>query len=245
MARRCRRLDGSHRGPSSAPPADPAPAMSAPLIPGIPPFGAGRTFSRTVPHRSATVDRSAGPSRTPRRPGEYLKEEASMKRYTMSALAVTLALLCPIPASASAPIFHVQAITVTRAGSLNIFMATACPPTHDRYQFTVTVRQRGRHHTINEASAGTEQLGVCNPGGVSVFPFLQNGLCGAPRDACLIGSGFNPGRATVTWTGGTFIDAGPPGLPPSEETGSAWIVLRRACARGSSGPGPGALQRRC
>jgi len=168
-----------------------------------------------------------------------------MRRYTMSALAVTVALLCAIPASASASIFRVQAITVTRAGSLNIFMATACPPTHDRYQFTVTVRQRGRHHTINEVQAGTEQLGVCNPGGVSVFPFLSNGLCGAPTDTCVLGSGFKPGRATVTWTGRTFIDAGPPGLPPAEETGSARVVLKRACEPGSSGPGPGALQRRC
>jgi hypothetical protein len=168
-----------------------------------------------------------------------------MKRYMMLALAVTVALVCAIPASASASIFDVQAITVTRAGSLNIFMATACPPSHNRYQFTVTVRQRGRHHTINEARAGTEQLGVCNPGGVSVFPFLQNGLCGSPSDACLIGSGFKPGRATVTWSGRTFIDAGPPGLPPAEETGSARVVLSRACERGSSGPGPGASHRRC
>jgi hypothetical protein len=156
-----------------------------------------------------------------------------MKRYTVSALVATVALLFAMAASASASIFDVQAITVTRAGSLNIFMTAACPPTHDRFQLTATVRQRGRHHTWNEVTVGTEQLGVCNPPDLAVYPFWQNGLCGSPvpppEGPCLIGTGFRPGRATVEWSGTTFSDA-TNGLPPAEETGTKQVVIRPAWA---------------
>jgi hypothetical protein len=174
-----------------------------------------------------------------------------MKRYTMSALAVTLALLAALPASASAKakVFGVQAITVTPAGSLNIFMTAACPATDNRFEFTVTVSQRGPHHTVNTVTTGTEQLGVCDPPQVAVYPFLQNGLCGSPvpppEGPCLIGSGFRPGPATVTWTGTTFRDPDPSGRPPTPDSGTKRVVLRSACISASRAPGPRADRRRC
>jgi hypothetical protein len=156
-----------------------------------------------------------------------------MKRYTLSALAVTVALLFAMAASASASIFDVQSVTVTRAGSLNIFMTAACPSTHDRFFLTATVRQRGRHHTWNEVTVGTEQLGVCDPSELAVYPFWQNGLCGSPvpppEGPCLIGTGFRPGLATVEWSGTTFSEP-EPGLPPAEETGTEQVVIRPAWA---------------
>jgi hypothetical protein len=142
-----------------------------------------------------------------------------------------VALLFAMGVSASASIFDVQSITVTRAGSLNTFMTAACPPTHDRFQLTATVRQRDRHHTWNEVTVGTEQLGVCNPPDLAVYPFWQNGLCGSPvpppEGPCLIGTGFRPGRATVEWSGTTFTEE-PNGLPPAEETGTRQVVIRPA-----------------
>jgi hypothetical protein len=159
-----------------------------------------------------------------------------MKRYTLSALAVTVALLSAMAASASASIFDVQSVTVTRAGSLNIFMTAACPPSHDRFHLTATVRQRGRHNTWNEVTVGTEQLGVCNPPDLAVYPFWQNGLCGSPvpppEGPCLIGTGFRPGRATVEWSGRTFSEE-LNGLPPAEETGTKQVVIRPAWSGGT------------
>jgi hypothetical protein len=156
-----------------------------------------------------------------------------MKRYTLPAPAVTVALLFVMAASASASIFDVQSITVTRGGSLNIFMTAACGPTHDRFLLTATVRQRTRHHTLNEVTVGTEQLGVCDPSELAVYPFWHDGLCGSPvpppEGPCLIGTGFRPGRATVEWSGSTFSDP-EPGLPPADETGTKQVVIRPAWA---------------
>jgi hypothetical protein len=126
-----------------------------------------------------------------------------------------------------------------------IFMTAACAP-HDYYHLTATVSQRGGHHTVNEATVGTEQLGVCtNP--PSVFPFWQNGRCGSVVQECRIGSGFHPGRATVQWSGRTLDNL--PTLPPAEEAGTTQVVIKRACEPRSSGLRPsaehGGLADRC
>jgi hypothetical protein len=163
-----------------------------------------------------------------------------MKRHMLLILVLAPALALASAASASASIFDVQAVTVTDAGTLNIFATAACPPTHERYALTVTVSQRGRHHTVNEAVVSTEQLGVCTDP-PTVYPFWLNGLCGGPIEPCPIGSGFHPGRARVTWSGRTFAEI-PGGLPPAEETGSTRLVIRRACGPASGGRGPGAAR---
>jgi hypothetical protein len=158
----------------------------------------------------------------------------SIQRYSLPALALGAALAATTAAPASATMFHVQGVTVTRAGSLNIFMTAACAPTHDRYRLTATVSQRGRHHTVNEVTVGTDQLGVCTDP-PSVFPFWQNGLCGSAFPPCAIGSGFHPGRATVQWSGKSFGDAVPDPLPPVEKAGSTTVVIK--CERVARGPG--------
>jgi hypothetical protein len=166
-----------------------------------------------------------------------------LKRFVLGSLVVAVA-AAAAAAPASASIFHVQGVTVTRAGSLNIFMTAACPPTHDRYRATVTVSQRGPHHTFNEVTVGTEQLGVCTDP-PSVYPFWQDGFCGSPIPGCVIGSGFHPGRATVRWSGQTFGDTVIDPLPPVEETGSTQVRITRACEPGSRGPGRGSGSGRC